>query len=47
MKNRPDKQTDDDKEQHIGDALAAEDFTEKVRRENEQTDDGDGQANFS
>ena len=47
MKDRTDEQADNDEEQHIGDALAAEDFAEKVRRENEQTDDGDGQPDLS
>ena len=47
MENRADEQTDDDEEQHIRDALAAENLAEKVRRENEQTDDGDGQPDFA
>ena len=42
MKNRTDKQTNNDKEQYIGDALAAENLTEKMGREDEQTDDGNG-----
>ena len=47
MEDRTDEQANDDEEQHIGDALAAEDFAEKVRREDEQTDDGDGQSDLS
>ena len=47
MENRTDKQADDDKKQHIGNAFAAKDFAEKVCRENEQTDDGDGQSDLS
>ena len=47
MKNRTDKQTDNDKEQHIGDPLAAENLTEKMGREDEQTDNGNGQSDLS
>ena len=47
MKNRADKQTDDDKKQHIGDALAAENLAEKVCSEDEQSDDGNGQSDFT
>ena len=47
MKNRTDEQANDDEKQHIGDALAAENLTEKMGRENEQTDDGDGQPDLT
>ena len=47
MKNRADEQADDDEKQHIGNALAAENLTEKVCREDEQTNDGDGQPDLS
>ena len=47
MENGADEQTNDDEEQHVRDALAAEDFAEEMRRENEQTDDGDSQTDLS
>ena len=47
MEDRTDEQADDDEEQHIGDALSAEDFAEKVSREDEQADNGDGQPDLS
>ena len=47
MKNGTDKQAYDDEEQHIGDALAAEDFAEKVRCEDKQADNGDSQPDLS
>ena len=47
MEDWPDEQTDDDEEQHVRDALAAKDFAEKVCREDEQPNDGDGQPDLS
>ena len=47
MEYGTDEQTDNDKEQHVGDAFAAEDLAEEVSREDEQTDDGDGQPDLS
>ena len=47
MENGTDEQADDDEKQHIGDAFAAENLAEKVSRENEQANDGDGQADFA
>ena len=46
MKNRADKHTDDDEEQHVRDTFAAKDFAEKMGGENEQADDGDGQPDL-
>ena len=47
MEDRADKQAYDDEEQHIGDALAAEDFAEKVSCEDKQADNGDSQPDLS
>ena len=47
MEDGANEKADDDKEQHVGDALAAEDLAEQVCREDEQTNDGNGQPDLT
>ena len=47
MEHGTNEQADDDEEQHIGDALAAEYLAKEVGREDEQTYDGNGKADLA